>query len=112
MIEYEAGVDWNDRVQVAADQHAHHTGWCWDAAGEAYVLTLHREDGSVLGAATYTFKDWMDTFARLTAAHAASKDRGGVYRNKRFSERECDRCGKSYRGPAVYCSFECAEADA
>jgi hypothetical protein len=29
-----------------------------------------------------------------------------------FPERECDHCGKPYRGPAVYCSLECALADA
>jgi hypothetical protein len=34
------------------------------------------------------------------------------YRNDAFPERECDRCGKTYRGPAVYCSFGCAIADA
>ena len=35
-----------------------------------------------------------------------------VYRDPSFSERECDRCGRPYRGPAVYCSLECAIADA
>jgi hypothetical protein len=34
------------------------------------------------------------------------------YRDDSFPERECDNCGKNYRGPAVYCSFECAIADA
>lgn len=27
-------------------------------------------------------------------------------------ERNCDHCGSPYRGPAVYCSLECAQADA
>jgi hypothetical protein len=38
---------------------------------------------------------------------------GGVdpYRDARFSERPCDRCGEPYRGKTVYCSFECALAD-
>jgi phosphoenolpyruvate-protein kinase (PTS system EI component) len=35
-----------------------------------------------------------------------------AYQDPRFSERVCDKCGKRYRGPAVYCSIECAEADA
>jgi phosphoenolpyruvate-protein kinase (PTS system EI component) len=35
-----------------------------------------------------------------------------AYQDPRFSERACDKCGKRYRGPAVYCSIECAEADA
>ena len=34
------------------------------------------------------------------------------YVDNRFSERPCDRCGKPYRGPAVYCSLTCALADA
>lgn len=34
------------------------------------------------------------------------------YHNDDYPERLCDRCGKTYRGPAVYCSLECALADA
>jgi hypothetical protein len=33
------------------------------------------------------------------------------YVNPSFAERECDFCGKPYRGPAVYCSLECATDD-
>lgn len=35
-----------------------------------------------------------------------------AYRDDAFPERSCDRCGTSYRGPAVYCSLDCAVADA
>jgi hypothetical protein len=35
-----------------------------------------------------------------------------AYRDESFDERACDLCGKPYRGPAVYCSLECALADA
>jgi hypothetical protein len=35
-----------------------------------------------------------------------------AYRDDHFPERNCDRCGKPYRGPAVYCSLDCALADA
>ena len=35
-----------------------------------------------------------------------------AYRDDRFPERPCDRCGKPYRGPAVYCSLTCAIAHA
>jgi hypothetical protein len=38
--------------------------------------------------------------------------RHAAYLDQRLSERACDRCGKAYQGPAVYCSFECAVADA
>jgi hypothetical protein len=35
-----------------------------------------------------------------------------AYRSDRFPERPCERCGKIYRGPAVYCSLSCAVEDA
>jgi DNA polymerase III epsilon subunit-like protein len=35
-----------------------------------------------------------------------------AYFDHRFPERACDRCGKPYRGPAVYCSLKCAMEDA
>lgn len=35
-----------------------------------------------------------------------------AYRDDTFPERLCDGCGKLYRGPAVYCSLECAVGDA
>jgi hypothetical protein len=35
-----------------------------------------------------------------------------AYRNDSFPARLCDHCGTPYRGPAVYCSLECAVADA
>jgi ribosomal protein S27AE len=34
------------------------------------------------------------------------------YRDDSFPPRACDRCGESYRGPAVYCSIKCALEDA
>jgi hypothetical protein len=34
------------------------------------------------------------------------------YRDDIFPERLCDFCSRLYRGPAVYCSRECAVADA
>lgn len=43
---------------------------------------------------------------------ASCCDAAGSYQDGSFPERECDRCGKPYRGPAVYCSLECAVADA
>jgi hypothetical protein len=35
-----------------------------------------------------------------------------AYRDDSFPARLCDHCGTPYRGPAVYCSLECAVADA
>lgn len=34
------------------------------------------------------------------------------YRDDSYAERGCDNCKRLYRGPAVYCSLECAIADA
>jgi hypothetical protein len=36
----------------------------------------------------------------------------GAYHDETCAERACDRCGKLYRGPAVYCRLTCALADA
>ena len=51
------------------------------------------------------------TFARdlFEASKAIAPD---AYSDDSFAPRECDRCGKLYRGPAVYCSLTCALADA
>jgi len=35
-----------------------------------------------------------------------------AFRDPSRPERECDGCGQPYRGPGVYCSFRCAQADA
>lgn len=110
MTEYAAFVS-ADRCMVAADKHAHATGWAFDRESDTYVLTLLDAEGQVMAAACYTFESWMDVFERLKAAGAMlARDNG--YRDEAFSERACERCGKPYRGPAVYCSFACAEADA
>jgi transcriptional regulator with XRE-family HTH domain len=34
-----------------------------------------------------------------------------AYRDDTFEPRKCDYCGEQYRGPAVYCSLECATDD-
>lgn len=34
------------------------------------------------------------------------------YADDAFEARACDHCGKPYRGPAVYCSLQCAMVDA
>ncbi len=35
-----------------------------------------------------------------------------AYHNESFPARQCDRCNRTYQGPAVYCSLECAILDA
>jgi len=34
------------------------------------------------------------------------------YRSTEGEERKCHRCDQVYRGPAIYCSFRCAQLDA
>jgi hypothetical protein len=51
--------------------------------------------------------DWQKhTTDELLAPHRAA------YVDESYPERNCDRCGKPYRGPAVYCSLDCAVQDA
>jgi hypothetical protein len=42
---------------------------------------------------------------------ASCCDAAGSYVDETFAERACDYCGKLYRGPALYCSLECATDD-
>lgn len=35
-----------------------------------------------------------------------------AYTDAAYQPRPCDRCGKTYQRPAVYCSLACAIADA
>jgi ribosomal protein S27AE len=48
----------------------------------------------------------------IVAPPAANRRARAAYVDPAYSERLCDRCGKPYQGPAVYCSLECALADA
>ena len=43
----------------------------------------------------------------------AALDRAeAAYSDPSCPARDCDHCGRSYAGPAVYCSLGCALADA
>lgn len=59
--------------------------------------------------------DWIKEHNRAVEARQALGAKliaEAAYRNERWPERLCDHCQKPYRGPAVYCSLECALADA
>ena len=87
---------------------AFRTGWATEPNDrDAYVLLLEDDKGGVIAGACYTLDVWREVFASLLEVA-----RDAAYDDAHFSERKCDRCGKPYRGPAVYCSFACAEADA
>jgi hypothetical protein len=48
---------------------------------------------------------------RLDVPEHVQRARAG-YRDDSREPRQCDYCGATYRGPAVYCSHECALAEA
>lgn len=48
----------------------------------------------------------------LEEVAAMCAKRNEAYRDDSCSERNCDYCDEPYRGNAVYCSFDCARADA
>jgi hypothetical protein len=52
--------------------------------------------------------------AERSKDEAANAAVAAKYHDPSYPPRPCDReaCGKIYTGPAVYCSFECALADA
>jgi hypothetical protein len=74
------------------------------------VQTLTPEQAHALGAAA-------GCIDRLLAALNIPRENSNVlaraaYRDDAYPERQCDYCGRLYRGPAVYCSLDCALADA
>lgn len=73
---YEAHLDWSSPVAVKDDQHAHHTGWAFEPEEGLFILTLHREDDSVIGVAVYTYEQWMNVFAHLKEAKEMVDRRG------------------------------------
>jgi Family of unknown function (DUF6166) len=61
-------------------------------------------------------EDWQltreDIAGWLATVQAPAAGVAAAYSDPSCPERACDYCGKPYRGPAVYCSLECATADA
>jgi hypothetical protein len=58
------------------------------------------------------FYDAWEVMVASTPEAPPMLDRTKVYQDESWPERECDRCGRLYRGPTVYCSFNCAVRDA
>lgn len=50
--------------------------------------------------------------SRLDDVRRHSAFARAAYDDPAYPTRQCDRCGQPYNGPAVYCSFDCAIADA
>lgn len=55
-------------------------------------------------------REWIAAWVAERDAPRATAQ--AAYEDDSFEERACDYCGRPYQGPAVYCSLECAEADA
>ena len=60
-----------------------------------------------------TFEDHVKAFFEGAKELQRLADKvNAKYRNENCRQRNCDHCGKPYRGPAVYCSLQCALDDA
>lgn len=74
--------------------------------GGVYVYTVLDPEGST-DEGTALIERMLPPLPDRATAFARS-----AYRNDSFPRRYCDYCDAIYRGPAVYCSLECAVADA
>lgn len=55
---------------------------------------------------------WSVVMGQRLGREEAERRARSAFRDDGREPRACDRCGGTYRGPGVYCSMECAEADA
>jgi hypothetical protein len=99
------------------------TGPFSEADIAAFVALLRRiDDDNPAGVYALTVTDpdmgSMDEAERLVSSllpplpDRATQFARASYRDDSYPSRACDHCGQPYRGPAIYCSFECAIADA
>lgn len=98
------------------------TGPFTDADIAEFVALLRRIDdanpGSVYALVVTDPGKSMDEAERFIAnmlpplPSRATEFARASYHDDTCTPRPCDKCGKVYCGPAVYCSFECAIADA
>lgn len=68
----EAMLAHDEKIAVECNLQAHHTGWAWDPEEKVYVLTLEREDDTIMAVANYTWEQWQEVFERLRAARIAT----------------------------------------
>jgi hypothetical protein len=77
-----------------------------DSDQKVFVVTILDADGS-MDQGERLIRELLPPLPERTTAFARA-----TYRDDSFPARLCDHCGTPYRGPAVYCSLECAVADA
>jgi hypothetical protein len=73
---------------------------------QKFVVTITDADGS-LDAGERLIRELLPPLPERTTAFARA-----AYRDASFPARLCDHCATPYNGPSVYCSLECAVADA
>ena len=89
-----------------------------DEVGEWLHRTARRRIGLMAAvlppnAVLLDWLDWrdLDHADRLRRTETVAKAMAR-YHNPKLAARLCDLCGRSYHGPAVYCSLVCAVRDA
>lgn len=55
---------------------------------------------------------WRIVLAERLPTDEQTRQARRAYRSRAAEPRPCDFCAGTYRGPSVYCSIECSEADA
>ncbi len=88
----------------------------------AFVALLRRiDDANPAGVYAITVTDpdagAMDEAERFVASlpplpGRATQSARASYRDDTWPPRACDHCHRTYQGPSVYCSLDCAVADA
>jgi hypothetical protein len=73
---------------------------------KTYVVTIV-DAGGGMDEGERLIRELLPPLPERTTAFARA-----AYHDNSFPQRPCERCGKPYCGPAVYCSLTCALADA
>jgi hypothetical protein len=81
---------------------------CEDCEGEG-VIKMTTADGGLMIAPCLSCIGGIASCCDAAGSRARAE---ALYADPNFCARPCDHCGQWYRGPAVYCSLQCAEADA
>jgi hypothetical protein len=91
-----------------------HSDGVWEERGAKIVAKtgMWSEESGVLTRTEEALTEGSVLFPVLDEGRKDFKRAETLYRDDSCLERDCDRCGKRYRGPAVYCCLACALADA
>jgi hypothetical protein len=104
MIEIEQGL-----VSVTHDMAANTMTFRYDPGTPYMVNEIIAWAGNASEITIYVGQKLMHRYRQTTPAVWTDV---ASYVDEAREPRACDHCGKTYRGPAVYCSLECAMVDA